>query len=111
MRVTRASVEQAESSARALAHASAFHKFAFIALRALDAHGDRPRVLALRISRATDEFSEAPVLFHQAVSVQRTLFIQRLIGLVRNPRSGHQAPPGLAIRIAPATQNRANSPA
>src|ERR1700722_14581856 len=67
IRVPRAAIEHAESPAPALPHAPALHEFAFIALRAFDAHGDWPRVLALWISRAADEFPEAPVLFHQPV--------------------------------------------
>src|SRR5258707_447166 len=111
IRVPRAAVEHAESSAPALSHAPALHKFAFIALRALDAHGDRPGVLALRVSRATDELPKPAVLFHQPVSVQRAFLVQRFVRLVRNSRPRHQAPRRLAIRITRASQKRAKSPA
>src|SRR6266481_1694256 len=110
IRVTRAAIEHAESSAPALPHASALHKFAFIALGALDTHGDRPGVLALRVSRATDELPKPPVLFHQPVSVQRAFLVQRFVRLVSNSRPRHQAPRRLAIRITGASQKRAKSP-
>src|SRR5216684_9188747 len=71
--IARAAVENVCTSSTALAGAAAPHKFALIALRAFDAHGDRPRVLALRISGATDELAKAPVLLHQAVAAERTL--------------------------------------
>src|SRR5258708_638000 len=111
IRVPRAAIEHAESSAPALSHASALHKFAFIALRALDAHGDRPSVFALRVSRATDELPKPPVLFHQPVSVQRAFLVQRFVRLVSDSRPSHQAPRRLAIRITGASQKRAKSPA
>src|SRR5258708_7424573 len=110
-RLPRAAVEHAESSAPAFSHAPALHKFAFIALRALDAHSDRPGVLALRVSRATDELPKPPVLFHQPVSVQRAFLVQRFVRLVSSSRPRHQAPRRLAIRITGASQKRAKSPA
>src|SRR5580692_4778309 len=111
IRIPRASVKHAKSSASAFAHASAFHKFAFHALRALDAHGDRPCVLALGVSRAADERAESPVLLHQAISVQRALLFQWFVRLQRNSRALHHAPRGLAIGIAGARQKRSKSPA
>src|ERR1700674_2279318 len=84
IRIARAAVENARASATALASAAPADEFAFIALRALDAHGDWPRVLALRIAGAADELAEAAMLFHEAVAAKRALFLQRLVGLVRD---------------------------
>src|SRR5258705_8280118 len=111
IRVSRAAVENSRTSAPALARAPAPHKFAFIALRALDPHRDRPRVFALGISSAADELSEAPVFLHQSVAAQRALFIQPLVRLQRNARALHHASRRLAIRIAGASQKCAKSPA
>src|SRR5262249_38093787 len=83
-RIARAAVENARATTATFAGATAANELSCTALRAFDAHGDGARVLALRISGATDEFSEAAVFFHQAISAQRALFIERLIGLVRN---------------------------
>ena len=82
-----------------------------MALRAFDAHRDRPRVFALRVGGAADEFAEAPVLFHQAIAASGALLVERLIRLMRDARPLHQAPRGLAIRIAGASQKRAKAPA
>src|SRR5258708_19538239 len=94
--IPRAAVENARTPPPALACAAPPHKFALIAFRAFDAHGDRPRVLALRISGAADELAKAPVLFHQSVAAERTLFIQQLVRLVSHARARHQPPRGLA---------------
>src|SRR6202008_1326083 len=104
-------VGRAKSSSSAVAHAAALHKFAFIAFRALDTHGDRPRVLALRVSGAADKLAKPAVLFDQAVSVQRTFFVERFIRLVRDARPGHQPPRGFTIRIARARQKSSKPPA
>src|ERR1700704_2908308 len=111
VRISRAPVENARTSSPALARAAPPHKFAFIALRAFDAHGDRPRVLALRVARATDELAEAPTLLDQVVAAQRALFFERLVRLMRNARSLHQPPRGFAIRVTGASHECAKAPA
>src|SRR5882762_2399933 len=60
--IPRAPVENARTSASAFARAAAPHEFPFIALRTFDAHGDWPRVLALRITGATNKLAEACTL-------------------------------------------------
>src|SRR5216684_628138 len=90
--IARAAVENVCTSSTALAGAAAPHKFALIALRAFDAHGDRPRVLALRIPGAADELAEASALLYQVVAAQRTLFLERFIGIVCDARARDQAP-------------------
>ena len=82
-----------------------------MAFRAFDAQGDRPRVLAFRITRAADEFAEAAVFFHQPAFACRTLFIQRLIRLPRDARAFHQPPRGLTIRISRAGEEHAEAAA
>src|SRR6267143_2965058 len=82
IRVARAAVENARASAATLAGAATPDELAFIALRAFDAHGDGPRVLALRIAGAADEFAEAAVFFHETVAAKRALFLHWLVGLV-----------------------------
>src|SRR5216684_3648434 len=105
--IARAAVENARTPPPALACAAPPHKFALIAFRAFDAHGDRPRVLALWISGAADELAKAPVLFHQSVAAERTLFIQQLVRLVSDARARHQPPRGLAIGIPGACKEMA----
>src|SRR6516164_3358909 len=56
--IARTAVEESQTPASAFSHACPLHEFAFVALRALDAHGDRTRVLALRIAKTADEFPE-----------------------------------------------------
>src|SRR5258708_38197863 len=97
--------------AAATSSAAAPDKVAFVAFRAFDAHGDWPGVLALRISLATDKFAEAAVFFHQVGFAGRALFVQRLIRLPRDARAFHQAPGGLAIRIAGAGQENTEAAA
>src|SRR6266849_1680059 len=109
--IPRAAVENARTPPPALACAAPPHEFTLIAFRAFDAHGDRPRVLTLRISGATDELAKAPVLLHQSVATQRTLFLEQLVRLVCDARSRHQPPRGLAIGIACACQKCAKSSA
>src|SRR6202007_652352 len=87
------------------------HKLPLIALRAFDPHGDGPRVFALRIPGAADEFAKTPVFLHQAVAALRALLVQGLIRLMRDTRARHQAPRGLAIGIAGAGQEGAKAPA
>src|SRR5437879_7654337 len=87
IRVTGAAVEDARASTAAFARAAASHEFAFVALRAFDAHGDRPRVLALWIAGAADKLAEAAVFFHQPVTAERAFFIERLIWLMRDARA------------------------
>src|SRR5208283_3976063 len=106
VRIPRTAIEHAHPSAPALAHACALHKLAFLALRALDAQGDWPRVLALRIPVAADELAEPSVLFHQASPALGTLLVQRFVRLVRNARPRHQPPRRLAIRVPRARQKR-----
>src|SRR5271170_3009268 len=105
--IARAAVEDAETSAAAFAHAAALHEFAFVALRAFDAHGDRARIFALWVAGAANELTEAAVLFHQAVAVERTLLIERFIRLVRNTCAGDKAARGFAIGIASTSEKRA----
>src|SRR5258708_8004363 len=50
IRVARAAIENARAAAATLAGAATANELALFALRAFDAHGDRPRVLALRIA-------------------------------------------------------------
>src|SRR5216683_6300097 len=109
--IPRAAVENARTPPPALACAAPPHKFALIAFRAFDAHGDRPRVLALGISGAADELAKAPVLLHQTVAAQRALFLEWLVGLVRDARSRHQPPGGFAIGIPGAREESAKSSA
>src|SRR6266853_1930936 len=111
VRIPRAPIENAGTPAPALARAAPPHKFAFIAFRAFDAHGDRPRVLALRIAGATDELAEAPALLNQVVAAQRALFLERLVWLVRDARPLHQPPRRLAIWIAGTSHECAKAPA
>src|SRR5438045_2537562 len=82
--IPRATVENSRSSTATLSGASATHKFAFIALRAFDAHGDGPRVLAFRVAGASDELTEAAVFLDQAVRALRALLIQWLVRLMRD---------------------------
>src|SRR5262249_35560453 len=58
-----------------------------------------PRVFALRVGRATDEFAVAAVLLHKAFAAGRALLVERLVGLQSNARALHQAARGLAIGI------------
>src|ERR1700746_645529 len=75
IRISRAPIKNARAPASAFTGASALDEFPFIAFRALDAHRDRPRVLALRIPGAADELPEASALLHQVVAAQRALFL------------------------------------
>src|SRR6266852_5335387 len=109
--IARAAVENARTPPPALACAAPPHEFAFIAFRAFDAHGDRPRVLALRISGAADELAKAPVLLHQSVAAEGALFIQQFVRLVSDARARHQPPRGLAIGIPGACEESAKSSA
>src|SRR6266481_3505467 len=68
IRITGTTVENTRASAAAFAGAAAADEFPFVALRAFDAHGDRPRVLALRIAGASDELAEAAVHFSSSGS-------------------------------------------
>src|SRR6267378_7754806 len=111
IRIARAAVENARASATALAGAAPADEFAFIALRAFNAHGDWPRVLALRIAGAADELAEAAVFFHEAVAAKSALFVQRLIGLVRDARTLHQPACSLAIGVTHASEERAEAAA
>src|SRR6266446_3007272 len=52
VRVTRAAVEDTWAPAATLTGAAAAHKFAFIAFRTFDAHGEPARVLAIRVTLA-----------------------------------------------------------
>src|SRR5439155_2876189 len=81
--IPRAAVENSRTASPAFAGAPAAHKLPFIAFRAFDSHGDRARVLALRITGAPDEFTEAPVFFHQTVAAKRAFLVQRFIRLTR----------------------------
>src|SRR5437868_2911207 len=56
IRVTRTAVEHSWAAAAAFSRAAAAHEFTFVAFRAFNAHGDRARVLALRVAGAADEF-------------------------------------------------------
>src|SRR5580693_889195 len=109
--ISRAPVEDSGPSPPTLARAPAPHKLTFAALRALDPHGDRPRVLALWIAGTPNEFPKAPVLLDQMIPAQRAFFFQRLVRLVRNPCTFHQPTRGLAIRIPAARQKRSKPPA
>src|SRR6266571_2540264 len=111
IRVARAAIENARASTAAFPGAAAADKFAFLAFRARDAHGDGSRVLALRVGRATDEFAEASVLFHQPAAARGALLVERFIRLVRDTRPLHQAARRLAVGIARASQEGAESPA
>src|SRR5207245_1778861 len=102
IRIPRTAIENARAATSA--GAAAADEFAFLALRALNTQGDRPRVFALGVSRATDEFAEAAVLFHQAVAAKSALFVERLVRLVRHASALHQTPRGLAVGIAFAGQ-------
>src|SRR6266481_2184921 len=109
IRIARTAIENARAAASP--SAAPAHKFAFVALRAFDAQSDRPRVFALRVAGTTDEFAEAPVLFHQAVSAGGALFIERFVGLPRDARPFHQPPSGFAVRIAGTRQEHAEAAA
>src|SRR5262249_50982843 len=73
--VSRAAVKNSRTPTSTAPCASAPHKFTFFALRALDPHGDRPRVLALRIAGASDEIAKSSMLFDQPVAAQRALLV------------------------------------
>src|SRR5271155_3879790 len=107
--IAAAAVENAAGAASA--RNAAAHKFAFVALRALDAERDGPRVLALRIIRAADEIAEAALAAQQLRVVQRAFFIERNIGLARDARPAHQTARGFAIRVALAREKHAEAPA
>src|SRR6516165_3835384 len=109
--IPRTAVEHPEPPAPALPHAASLYEFPFIAFRALDPHRDRPRVLALRISRTPDELPKTPVLLQEPISIQRTLLVQRLIRLVRYPRPSHQPPRCFAVGVSCAREKRSKSPA
>src|SRR5229473_2086030 len=110
IRITRAAVEHARPATAAFARAPAAHEFSFVAFRAFDAHGDWARVLALRVSRAADEFAEAAVFFHQPVTAECAFLIKRLIRLMRDARTLNQAPRGLAVRVSGTGQEGAEAP-
>src|SRR5260221_9591953 len=110
IRITRAAIENAGTAPAAFASAAAAHEFAFGALRAFDAHGDRPRVLALRIAGAADEFAKAAVLFHKMIAAQRAEFRERLIGLVRDARALDQPARRLAVGVTLAGEESAEHP-
>ena len=59
--IARAAKENAWATAAA--NAAAFHKFAFIALRALNPQRDRAHVLALWIPGAADELAKSSMFF------------------------------------------------
>src|SRR5580704_724676 len=109
--IARAAVEDAGTAATAFSGAAAADEFALHALGTLDAHGDRARVFALRIAGAADEFAEAAVFFDQAVAAERALFIEQLVRLVRYASALDQAPRGLAVRIALASQENTETAA
>src|SRR5258707_15872925 len=111
MRVSRAAVEGPRAPSAAFRGAAAAHKFAFVAFRTFDAHGDRARVFALRITGAADEFAEAAVFLHQAVAAERTFFIQRLIRLMCDARALDKAAGGLAVGVTGASKKGAEAPA
>src|SRR5437899_3567289 len=107
--ISRATIENAWTPASTLACAPAPHKFAFNALRALDSHCDRARVLALRISGAAYELAEAPAFLYQVVATFLAFFFERLVRLESNARALHHASRGLAVGIAGASQEGAKS--
>src|SRR5947207_653302 len=107
----RAAVKNARASASAFAGASAAHEFAFVAFRAFDAHGDRPRVFALRVAGAADKFAEAAVLFHQSVAAERAFLIELFIRLMRDASALDKTPRSLAVRITGASEKRAKAAA
>src|SRR5258708_2409131 len=111
IRVTGAAVEHARAATAAFAGAAAAHEFAFVAFRAFNAHGDRARVLALRVAGAADEFAEAAAFLHEIFAAQRTQLRERLIGLVRDARALDEAARGLAVRVTGAGEKGAEAAA
>src|SRR5262249_7700813 len=109
IRITRATVEDSRTAASTFACRTATDKFALVALGAFDAHGDRPRVFALWIAGAADVVTEAAVLFHQTVAAESAFFVQRLVGLVRDASSLHEASRSLAIGITGAGEKSAKA--
>src|SRR5256884_1399062 len=61
--------------------------------------------------RSPDEFAEAAVFFHQAVTAERTLLIEWLVRLVRDAGALDKAARGLAVRITGAGKKRAEAAA
>src|ERR1700743_2053565 len=102
--IARAAIKHAWTSPPALAHAAAFHKFAVMALRALDPHRDRARVLALRIAGTADKRTEASMLLDQVVAAKLALLFQRFVRLESDARTFDEPPRRLAIRVAAARQ-------
>src|SRR5258708_27314262 len=67
IRIPRATIKNPRTPSSTLPRAPTPHKLALTALRALDPHGDRPRVLALGISRAPNKLPEPPMLLDQMI--------------------------------------------
>src|SRR5258708_2112936 len=111
IRVTRAAVKHSWAATTALSGAATAHEFTFVAFRAFNAHGDRARVLALRVSGAADEFAEAAAFLHEIIAAQGTQFGERLIGLVRDARALDEAARGLAVRVTGAGEEGAEAAA
>src|SRR5467141_1201034 len=110
IRVTRAAVEHSWAATAALAGAATTHEFAFVAFRTFNTHGDRARVLALRVAGAADEFAEAAAFLHEILAAKCTQFSERLIGLVRDARALDEAAGGLAVRVTGASEEGAEAP-
>src|ERR1700676_2455209 len=111
IRITRAAVEDARAQPPPFSRTAAAYELAFLAFGAFDSHGDGAGVLALRVAGTADEFAEAPVFFDEMVVAQSAFFFQRFIGLMGHARAGDQAPRGLAIRVAGASQKGAKAAA
>src|SRR5712664_3915107 len=71
----------------------------------------RASTATLACTAAADELDEAAVFFHETVAAERALFVQRLIGLVRDARALNQTAGGPAIRVTRASEERAEAAA
>src|SRR5258708_4847776 len=110
IRITRAAIENTRTAPAPFASAAAAHEFAFGALRAFNAHGDRPRVLALPIAGGDDEFAKSAVLFHKMIAAQRAGFGERLSGLARDAGGMAHPPSSLTVGVTLAGGESADHP-
>src|SRR5262245_27760701 len=85
IRIARTAIEDARATAAS--HAATANKFAFVTFGAFDAEGDGPRIFAVGVAGAADEFAVASVFFHETFSASGAFFVKRFVGLKSNARA------------------------
>src|SRR5579859_3905766 len=109
--IARAAIENSRPPAAAFTGAAAADEFSITTLRTFNTQSDRPRIFALRIAGAADEFAEAAMLLDESVAAESALFVERLVRLPRDARALDETPRGLAIRIALAREKNSEAAA